>query len=321
MPTKTAVVGAGLAGLTCATALQAAGHAVTVFDKARGPGGRMSSRRDGDATFDLGAQYFTARSDAFRDVVEQWVVDGIVAPWSPRIVTLPGGVPLTPRESWYVGLPRMSAITRLLATGLADVRYEARVEKIARASGAWSLTTSDGVRADFDAVVVAIPAPQAVELISPILPNIAAMVDAEVNTSPCWAMTVTSPHALDVPFDAAYVDNSPVAWLACDSSKPGRAAGQRWVVHADGDWSARHLELEPAAVAERLMAALSDFVPVPADCVVNAHRWRFAKVSTPLGAMASWDAATGLGLCGDWFIGPRVEAAWLSGRALAGLMG
>jgi renalase len=56
---------------------------------------------------------------------------------------------------------------------------------------------------------------------------------------------------------------------------------------------------------------------LPAPAYLSAHRWRYALVERPLGEPCLWDEALRLGLCGDWCLGPRVEAAWMSGRALA----
>ena len=85
---RVAVIGAGLAGLICAERLIRQGWPVTVFDKGRGPGGRMATRRADDLRFDHGAQYFTARDQRFRDRVDAWVHDGVVALWNGRIVRL-----------------------------------------------------------------------------------------------------------------------------------------------------------------------------------------------------------------------------------------
>lgn len=51
------VVGAGISGLILAHRLKKAGQEVLVLDKAKSVGGRMATRRDGDAAFDHGAQY------------------------------------------------------------------------------------------------------------------------------------------------------------------------------------------------------------------------------------------------------------------------
>ena len=76
------VVGAGLSGLAAAGALSSAGHEVTVFDKGRGPGGRLATRRIGPATVDHGAQFFTVRSRRFEAMVEAWISAGVVGEWT-----------------------------------------------------------------------------------------------------------------------------------------------------------------------------------------------------------------------------------------------
>jgi predicted NAD/FAD-dependent oxidoreductase len=90
------IVGAGMAGLSCATLLAAAGHRVVLFDKGRGPGGRMATRRVatdlGEVVFDHGAQYLTARDPDFVTQVERWRDAGHVARWRRR-GRMPGSAP------------------------------------------------------------------------------------------------------------------------------------------------------------------------------------------------------------------------------------
>lgn len=57
-PGRVAVVGAGIAGITAARTLAQAGWQVTVFEKSRGAGGRMATRRTAFGGFDHGAQFF-----------------------------------------------------------------------------------------------------------------------------------------------------------------------------------------------------------------------------------------------------------------------
>lgn len=76
MNTPIAIIGSGMAGLSAAHALAAAGLNVQLFDKSRGSGGRMASKRSDAGSLDLGAQYFTARDRRFVEVVQQWQARG-----------------------------------------------------------------------------------------------------------------------------------------------------------------------------------------------------------------------------------------------------
>ena len=73
-PLDVLVIGAGLAGLAFACDAPAAGLRVRLVDKARGPGGRCSTRRLGDGvSVDHGAQYFTARGERLKELVNAWI--------------------------------------------------------------------------------------------------------------------------------------------------------------------------------------------------------------------------------------------------------
>ncbi|MCG6120533.1 MAG: NAD(P)-binding protein, partial [Blastomonas sp.] len=154
---KIAIIGAGLAGLSAAGALQRAGHDIVAFDKARGPGGRMSTRRTeterGMAFFDHGAQYFTARDADFAAEVARWEAAGAAARW-----------PAAGEDAW-VGTPGMNGIVKALAAR-HDVRWACRIESIAREGAQWRLGHADGEETA-DAVIVAVPAEQVSDLVAP----------------------------------------------------------------------------------------------------------------------------------------------------------
>ncbi|MFY0575826.1 NAD(P)/FAD-dependent oxidoreductase [Cystobacter fuscus] len=315
---RVAVIGAGLAGLTLARILTEMGLSVKVFDKGRSPAGRMSTRREDGVGFDHGAQYFTARDEGFQRQVETWVEQGIAAEWRARFGTLENGV-LTPKDEGpvrYVGVPGMSALAQAFASRV-DVRCGVRVEHVRREQEAWALTSETGeALGTFHAVVAAVPAPQAVPLLAG-SPELSARV-AGVRMEPCWSVMASFDAPVRLAVDGAFIHGSPLSWAARDNSKPGRPAGERWVLHATPDFSREHLEDTPEAVAPLLVEAFSraagvDVRPVKAV----AHRWRHAQAEPPLTEGALFDEKRGLGACGDWCAGSRVEGAYLSGMALS----
>ncbi|MBK9371776.1 MAG: NAD(P)-binding protein [Deltaproteobacteria bacterium] len=317
---RVAVIGAGVAGLACARTLHDHGLPVVVFDKARGPGGRVSTRRAEGGGFDHGALYFTARDPRFRRVVESWIADGLVAPWEGRFVRLKaGGEPSADllQTERFVGVDRMSAIPRHLATEL-ELVPNLRVTTLHHDGRRFTLIDeAGGVREGFDVVVVAVPAPQAAPLLV-LSPALAARA-AEARLDPCQAVMLRLGAPLELGFDAARVEGSPLGYAARDSSKPGRAPGERWVLHGARAWSAAHLEDSPELVISTLVGAFSELTGAEVHPVeATAHRWRYALAAGPFGEAALWDNTLGLGACGDWCVGPRVEAAYLSGVAMAG---
>ncbi|RKH42983.1 FAD-dependent oxidoreductase [Corallococcus sp. AB050B] len=315
---RVAVIGAGMSGLTLARVLTGAGFGVRVLDKGRGPGGRLSTRRSADGgTFDHGAQYFTARDALLQELVDAWGAEGVVAEWRGRIGTLTRGVVTPAKDSVrYVGVPGMSAVAKALADGL-DVRMGVRVERVAREGRAWRLTSEAGEDLGLaEVVVAAVPAPQAVPLLAG-APALAAQAGA-ARMSPCWAVMARFDAPVAVALDGAFVEDSPLSWVARDTSKPGRTSGERWVLHGSPEYSAAHLEETAETMAPRLVEAFGQALGRDVRAVeAVAHRWRFAMPSPPLDASALYDPALGLGACGDWCAGPRVEGAFLSGAALA----
>ncbi|MGC6400387.1 NAD(P)/FAD-dependent oxidoreductase [Sphingomonas sp. FW199] len=304
---RIAIIGAGMAGLSAADALMAAGHAVTLFDKGRGPGGRMSTRRmalpDGtDVQFDHGAQYFTARDAGFAAAVEGWAQAGVVARW-----------PVAGADAW-VGTPGMNAVIRAMAAA-HDVHWATRIDALVADGAGWRLTGADEAPA-FDAAVIAVPAEQVAALASPHLPHLAAAAEA-TRSDPCWTMMAAFPDRLAIDTDTLR-DAGAIGWAARNSAKPGRTGPEAWVVQGSPAWSAEHLEEDAPAIADALLAELAAHAasPLPPPLLLTAHRWRYAR-SGGHGGAAMWDADRRIGACGDWLIGPRIEAAWLSGRALA----
>jgi predicted NAD/FAD-dependent oxidoreductase len=317
---RIAVIGAGLSGLTCAHTLAAEGLDVKVTEKARGPGGRMSTRRADDRRFDHGAQYFTARDPQFSQQVDSWRQRGLVEEWAAKIAVLDHGSVTIKADTTerYVGVPGMNAICRDLADGL-DVIYRTEVRGLERSRAGWSLIDADGAEIGvFDTVVVSAPAEQSSRLLDHAASGLASQARS-VEMAPCWATMVGFARPLETEFDGAFVVDSPLSWVARNTSKPGRPSGENWVLHASPEWSQRHLETERESAAEDLFEAFKRALGRPIDTPVHlaAHRWRFALPTEPLAQACLVDPDLRVVACGDWCGGPRVEGAFLSGLEAA----
>ncbi len=308
-----------MSGLICSRQLAARGWRVVLVDKARGPGGRMSTRRVEGTAFDHGAQYFTARDKRFIEQVEGWVADGIVQEWTGRLAAIyaDGISNLKSENVRYVGVPRMSAITRHLAAGL-DLSMGWHADSLQQRDGEWWLRERNGEElGPFDAAVAAVPSPQAAPLLQP-APALAERASS-IRMAACYAVMLAFEQPLGLPFDGAFVNFGPLSWIARNSSKPGREGRETWVLHAGPDWSETHIDESPEQVVTLLTAALSEatHATIPKPALAIAHRWRYALPLSLLAEPYLFDPDRGLAACGDWCAGPRVEGAYLSGWALA----
>ncbi len=348
-PLHFAVIGAGMAGVVTARTLLQAGHRVTLFEKSRGVGGRMATRRTEFGGFDHGAQYFTVRDPRF-DLVLRQTASALVRPWSVSTVRvldafghLVASAP-PPTERHWVATPGMNALVGLWAKPLAQPELHGqlparcelntrvlRIERDALAHQRWQLQTEDAdggrhVHSGFDRVVLAIPHVQADDLLkaSALAPALRQAM-APVTVAPCWTLMVAFPQAmqpglgqLGPQWNAARSTHHRIAWLTRESSKPARDPIERWTVQANPTWSAEHLEDDPERVKAKLLKAFSEVTGIratPPHAVV--HRWRYAQTQQPLGQPFLLDSELGVGVCGDWCLGHRVENAFVSGLELA----
>ena len=314
-----AIVGAGMAGLACATMLASQGVPVEVFDKGRRPGGRIATRRTSFGFFDHGAQYFTANDARFRAWTEEGKAAGMVARWDGAIAAVfDGRVQRTgDTEQRWLGVPGMSGLAAHLAASLA-IRSELRIAGLLRNGDAWRLLGHDGAAVGkANIVIIAVPAPQGVELLRA-SPRLASRA-ADAILQPCWGVMLGYAAPLPVLFDGAFVNSGPLSWICRNTSKPGRTGDEAWVVHASPDWSRDHVEDDEVSVCEALRRAFGEAtgVEAPAPAFIAAHRWRYARVATPLGTPCLFDDELAIRACGDWCLGANIEAASRSGEAMA----
>jgi len=315
---QVAIIGAGLAGLSCASALIKAGMHVNVFEKSRGIAGRMSTRKGDGWQCDHGARYFTARDPAFQEQLAVWLEQGVAAQWHTPIGVYENQVWHNSKSSdaRYVGTPWMTSPAHHLAQSL-EIQTGHTITSMNRLQQQWQLHTAEHGLLDYhpDWVILAVPAPQALALSKAIDPAITELHD-KAKTEGCWTMMLRFNQAITMAFEAAFINDGILSWAARNNAKPQRTGEEVWVIHAQSQWSQDHIDADPQTIAPQMIAA---FIALggkdPTEYAI--HRWRYASIDTSYQERFHYDFERGIGYCGDWLHGGRVEGAWLSGQALA----
>lgn len=316
MTNKAAIVGAGLAGLSCARTLRLAGFSVDVFEQEHTIGGRLATTRIGTDTFDHGAPYVSARSKEFNGYLSEISGLGYAERWTPRSASHDnkdnGQV-----GPWMVGTPGMSSLVRPLAKSV-HVTTGRRVHALERRDKSWHVWFDDETSAGpFQAVAVAAPASEARRLLDGIDELVAPL--SRVRMAPCWSLMVRIEDRIMPEQDVFSGVSDVIRWVARNSTKPGRnRRGETIVVHATPGWSREAENLDPETVAEELWGEVSHALGLPPirPSRMTAHLWRQGLVDQPLGETHRYSSEHRAGVAGDWCIGPLAEHAFESGDRL-----
>ena len=318
---KIAIIGAGMAGLTAANYLRDYAS-VTVFDKSRGVGGRLATRRAEPYYFDHGVQHFSAKSEEFKDFIKPLITAGVIAPWQGRFVEIVAGEVVLERE-WnesyphYVGVSAINAIGKYLAQGI-ELNKGVRVAKIQKDGDDWYLyDIYDNKLGFYDWVVVAAPAQQALDLLPDFI-SIKTKI-ATYKMQACFALMLGFKTNLNLNFIAALVREANIGWISVNSSKPGRVGGCSLLVNSTNAWANKFIDADKLWVKEQLCRELEQIIDLDTASAehIDLQAWRYANIAKQKGASCCLDVAARIAVCGDWFVQGRVEAAFHSGLAAA----
>ncbi len=307
---RVAIIGAGVAGACLANQLRHK-HSVEVFEKSRGPGGRMATRRTNHWKVDHGAQFFTIRDERFVSFAEPLIRNGIIRHWRPRLA-------IFRNDNWtldewkdehYVASPSMNTLSKHLLEGV-EVHYCTQINSIRGHQEHWELITNEKDYGYFDLVINTIPAPQALK----ILPTECSFYGklSKVEMEPCLAFFVLLKEDIDLGWDAAIVKDHAVSWMAMNHSKPGRSQhAPAFVLHLEASFSKRNFDRDMQSWCIEMMASLCKIHPSQVS-ELHAHRWRYSKTSVAADQPSYLDKRMGLAAAGDWGPGERVEGAIIS---------
>ena len=311
------IVGAGLAGLSAANDLQQAGYKVLVVDKGRGLGGRLAGRRIGEATFDHGAQFMTARETRFKAAVASWITAGVAEEWYSSYPGQPNGHPR------YRGVPTMTGIAKHLAIGLEILRAT-RVDRISQRGSEWHASLDNGETVTAKKLLITSPVPQTLDLLNE--GNIQIPQDKQarldrIDYESCIAVmaVLDGPTSIEAP-GAIALEDGPIAWIS-DNLQKGVSKIPAVTIHGSGVFSAKHIDEDRMDIGQQLIDAAKPYLGDAKVTEYQVHGWRYSKPTivddAPCMLLSESTDLPPLALAGDAFAGPRFEGAVQSGWAAA----
>lgn len=321
---RIAVIGAGLAGLTCASALQGMAK-VDVFEAEPHVGGRVSRRHFGDYPHYIGDQYLTVTNPLFLNLINAWKKSGLIRPYEGWVVELDQGQinNLNDQTSRFTGSPSMNSICERLAEScnLHTSCTITEIEKQAQAGGKWRIFDSrGGYQGLFDVVVIATAANQVASLTKDV--HWIRQLSKQIDMTVCWGAVLEFEQSLGLPFDTAFVLNSPLSLITRYKNQQADEVDNEhecWAVYCSPEWSLENAAIFRGRAVHLILQAFYKALDIPGVKPVasNVHCWKHALPINPINKDCVFDDESALGACGDWCTAPRIEGAVLSGFSMA----
>jgi renalase len=310
MTKKIAIIGAGISGTNLASKLKD-DFEITLFEKARGPGGRTATRRfqDGDKVYriDHGAQYIDVESQEFQDFINDLEKKGIIEKFT-KLAT----------EKTYVPIPAMNAVAKYLVDGI-NSQYATRPFRVERAGEQNILFDEEENQLGcFDLIISTAPPKQTADLFKG-FSEFEFLSNIEMKAH--FAIMLISSKVYDFGFTEMHIQDkdSILNWIGINSEKPKRGDELAIIMHTNFKWTLEHKDKNWDAIIELALAELlaktgfQDNKPLVKAC----HRWLYGRALEPLAKDFIFDKENNLACCGDYMLGDNIEAAYLSSTRLA----
>jgi predicted NAD/FAD-dependent oxidoreductase len=282
----------------------------------------MSTRYAEPFYFDHGTQFFTARDPSFQRFIEPLVANGLIAPWTGKVITLEADRPPTDRlwfEPHYIAVPNMNSLCKSMAEHLAVMTTIEVAPLPEQSCDGWHVTDKSGAALGiFDWVISTAPPAQTVKLFGPHLPTDQPLREARLLG--CYTLMI----GFNAPWEKSWIGakmlNSPLEWVAINSTKPCRNKNVTSIVaHTSNAWAEEHIDdgMEKAELFLRQEFERVTKIDTSSADYFTCHRWRYAMVDASASREPFMDASLGLASAGDWCSASRIEDTWLNALQLA----
>ena len=311
------VLGSGVSGSTIANLLKKK-YSVHVFDKARGPGGRSSNKRLKDnLSFDHGVQYISPKSKVFSKFIKKLSKKKILKTWDGHHLDFTfEKKPLTPK---YIGQKANNALCKYYLKGV-KLSCASQIKKIEYKKKIWEITLSDNSKHQFKSLVLTCPFPQLKKLARKYLDK--KVLNLKVQMQPNITVMLAFKNQKELPISSIKFDDEILTWAANENSKKRFKSNLNlWTLQASLKWSKKTINRykNDKTIINKLITRFIQLTGFEKNKIIykKIHGWKYSYSYEKTPLLSSWNKKNQLGICGDWFGGPKVENAWLSAKDLA----
>ena len=310
------ILGSGMAGSTIANLLSK-NSSVEVFDKARGAGGRSSNRRFKDgASFDHGLQYISPKNKLFKKFLINLEKKNIIKKWRGNHLDL--SLRIKSFKDKYIGKKSNSDIPKYLVKNIVT-RYKSRVDKIVFKNDHWTILVNDKIY-QCKNLVLTCPYPQMIKLAKKYLKK--NFLKEKIIMQPNMTAMIALKRNYNIPISSIRFKNKILGWATNENSKNRfKTNFNLWTIQSNETYAKKTINMYKRKKNFCLQKITKEFLNIlglknSEILFKELHGWRYSHNKGSLKLNSYWDKKIRLGLCGDWFNGPRVEDAWVSAQDL-----
>ena len=312
------VIGSGISGATIANLLSKK-HSVDLFDKARGPGGRSSFKRlDKKKGFDHGTQYISPKTPMFKKFIKELIIKKVLKNWKGKHLFLHGEKKEKKNHVKVIGSKGNNDISKYLLRNI-NCYFQNELKKIDYKKDKWILTFTDGKKRIYEKIILTCPFPQLSKLAKKFIQSsfIKKKIKMDANIT---VMIIIKKTNKDI--SSYFFNDKILGWAAKENSKNRFKSNQDlWTLQSTYDWANKRINKNRENIELNSKILIDQFFKLTGIKKTKIlfslnHGWKFSSNSKVLNIKSYWNSSLGLGVCADWFVGPRLESGWISANDL-----
>ena len=312
------IIGSGISGSTISNYLRKK-FSVKVYDKARGVGGRSSFKRyKGKIGFDHGLQYLSPRSKEFKTFTNKLIKKRVLKHWKGNHQFLNEKVKRDKKHIKLIGVKGNNDISKFLLKNI-NCNFQSELSEIKRQKDYWHLRFKDNKHIHSKNLILTIPFPQAKKLISKFVKTNLFNNKVVMNSS-LTVLLMTNKTGNKA--SSFFTNDKVLGWVSNENSKKRFNCNRDlWVLQSTFEYGKKHTDNYKNKKKIYTNILINKFkkltnIKIKKIYFSHIHGWKYSSNSKPLSLQSYWDKKIGLGICGDWFGGPRLENGWLSANNL-----